>query len=162
MGRRAQWGSMKERLRLLSIGSLLLALGCGGDDDPVRPQGGTPKPSAYVINQRSGDMSVIDLATRTVTATVPIASILTDIAITPDGAIAYVTLPGVDQVFEIELATNTVTASVPVQNGPVDVAITPSGAFAYVFAQRACRSPVELITASRPLERQGPRPVQPC
>ena len=93
---------------------------------------------------------------------VPIASILTDIAITPDGAIAYVTSPGVDQVFEIELATNTVTASVPVQNGPVDVAITPGGAFAYVFAQRACRSPVELITASLPLERQGPRPVQPC
>jgi YVTN family beta-propeller protein len=53
------------------------------------------------------------------------------VAITPDGAFAYVTNAGSDTVSVIDTATNTVTTTVTVGSGPGGVAITPDGAFAY-------------------------------
>jgi YVTN family beta-propeller protein len=54
------------------------------------------------------------------------------VAITPDGAFAYVANPGSDDVSVIATSTNTVVATVTVGQGPFGVAITPDGAFAYV------------------------------
>ena len=53
-------------------------------------------------------------------------------AITPDGAFAYVVINNFDVVSVIETASNTVVATVTVGVRPVGVAITPDGAFAYV------------------------------
>ena len=86
---------------------------------------------AYVIDFLSDQVSVIDLASNTVTAVVEVTSPFR-IAITPDGAFAYVTNRAVDSVSVIEVASNTVTARVAVGSQPVGVAITPDGAFAYV------------------------------
>jgi YVTN family beta-propeller protein len=56
------------------------------------------------------------------------------VAITPNGAFAYVTndLPGEGEVSVIKTSTNSVVATVPVGGRAYGVAITPNGAFAYV------------------------------
>ena len=57
------------------------------------------------------------------------------VAITPDGAFAYVTNLSLGRVSVIETASNTVVATVVVGVEPRGVAITPDGAFAYVMNQ---------------------------
>jgi YVTN family beta-propeller protein len=53
------------------------------------------------------------------------------VAITPDGAHAYVTNFEDNTVSVITTASNTVTATIPVRTGPIGVAITPDGTHAY-------------------------------
>jgi YVTN family beta-propeller protein len=88
------------------------------------------KPFAYVPNNRSGTVSVIDTATNAVVATVPVGGSPRQVAITPDGTRAYVTNVGALSV--IDTATNTVVGSVPLAGSPGVVAITPDGTRAYV------------------------------
>ena len=80
---------------------------------------------AYVTNAFSNNVSVIDLASNTVTATVVVGNRPLGVAITPDGAFAYVTNENSNNVSVIDLASNTVTATVAVGNFPSGVAITP-------------------------------------
>ena len=54
------------------------------------------------------------------------------VAITPDGAYAYVTNYTTYTVSVISTATNTVTATVTVGSDPYGVAVTPNGAYVYV------------------------------
>src|SRR5262249_33737345 len=108
-------------LRALSLGLLGVMLG----STPAEAQ-----PFAYVTNSGSNTVSVIDTATNTVVANVPVVSPI-GVAITPDGTHAYVTnFTGTVSV--IATATNTVVATVPVGNNPSGVAITPDGTHAYV------------------------------
>ncbi len=90
---------------------------------------------AYVANQTSGTVSVIDAATNTVVATIPFVS-NTDspigVAITPDGKYAYVTKGNPNTVSVIATATNLVVATIPVGVGTYGVAVTPDGKYAYV------------------------------
>jgi YVTN family beta-propeller protein len=61
---------------------------------------------------------VIDTASNTVVATIPVGQIPQGVAITPDGTRAYVT-NGVDNtVSVIDTASNTVVATIPVGNFP--------------------------------------------
>lgn len=107
---------------------------------PVQAQ-----PFAYVTNAGSCDVSVIDVATNTVVATVPMAggeAFLWDIAITPDGTRVYVAEVYYsdesifNQVEVIDTASNTVVETIPLEGDtfyiPPCVAITPDGAYAYV------------------------------
>ena len=52
------------------------------------------EPFAYVTNYQSHSVSVIDTATNAVIATVPVGSSPGGVAITPDGAFAYVANQG--------------------------------------------------------------------
>ena len=54
------------------------------------------------------------------------------IAITPDGATAYVANLGADNVTPIDIATNTAGTPIAVGDSPCGIAITPDGATAYV------------------------------
>jgi YVTN family beta-propeller protein len=83
---------------------------------------------AYVANFSANTVVVIDTATTTVEATVPVESGPVGVAITPDGTHAYVANELSDTVSVIDTATNTVVATVPVAPGsaPFRVAITPS------------------------------------
>ncbi len=65
-------------------------------------------------------------------ATVGVGNFPIGVAITPDGAFAYVTNLLTGTVSVIETASNTLVATVRVALDPVGVAITPDGAFAYV------------------------------
>jgi len=54
------------------------------------------------------------------------------VAVTPNGAFAYVTNQGTNDVSVISTATNAVVATIPVGSNPLGLAITPDGAFAYI------------------------------
>jgi YVTN family beta-propeller protein/probable HAF family extracellular repeat protein len=89
-------------------------------------------PFAYVANASSNNVSVIDTATHTVTATLTVGATPDGVAITPNGAFAYVTNRDANNVSVIDTATHAITATVMVQNLPRRIAIAPNGAFAYV------------------------------
>ena len=81
---------------------------------------------AYVTSPGEGTVSVIDTATNTVVATIPVGVGPIGVAITPDGTRAYVTNGDSNTVSVIDTATNTLVATVPVGVRPVAVAITPA------------------------------------
>lgn len=68
-------------------------------------------------------MSVINSATNTVTATIPVGSLPQGVAVTPDTSHVYVTNVGSDTVSVIDSATNAVSATIGVGGSPVAVAI---------------------------------------
>ncbi|MBQ26537.1 MAG: hypothetical protein CMH81_00115 [Nitrospiraceae bacterium] len=110
-----------------------VAVSCEGDKnvEPVSLQQPTVSQSvksstrAYVTNNSSGTVSVIDVDTNTVIATIPVEDAPNGVAITPDGTRAYVTNWLSNTVSVIDVTTNTVVATIPVGDGPNGVAITP-------------------------------------
>jgi YVTN family beta-propeller protein len=78
-----------------------------------------------VANQSSGNVSVIETATNSVVATVPAGVFPEWVAITPDGASAYVADLSSFNVQVIDTASNAVIAAVPVGGVSFGVAITP-------------------------------------
>ncbi|MGH6846264.1 MAG: YncE family protein [Methylocella sp.] len=90
-------------------------------------------PFAYVENEVSATVSVIDTATNTVVGTpIPVGKEPLGVAVTPDGKHAYVANRGSGNVSVIDTATNMVVATVVVGNVPFNVAVTPDGKHAYV------------------------------
>ena len=96
---------------------------------------------AYVTSADTSLVSVISTATNTVTATISTyfgpnifgaESAPYGVAITPNGAYAYITNAGSSSVSVISTATNTITANITDRGEPYDVAITPNGTYAYV------------------------------
>ena len=97
---------------------------------------------AYVANNGSktmesthGSVSVIDTSTKTVVSTVHkgVKEGAGGIAITPNGAYAYVSVGSYSHtVSVIDTSTNMVVSTVDVGNSPDGVAITPNGSYAYV------------------------------
>jgi YVTN family beta-propeller protein len=94
--------------------------------------------TAYVANYGNSTVSVIDVATGTVTSTIPVGvGSPHSVAFSPNGTTAYVTKYGygfsaAGEVSVIDVATATVTGTIPVGGGPVSVAFSPNGATAYV------------------------------
>ena len=103
---------MKALKKTLTLACMALLLGMSFGSIPSQAQ-----TFAYVTNQGiSGDVSVIATASNTVVATVPVGGFPIGVAITPDGAFAYVTNIQSDAVSIIAIASNTVVATVPVGN----------------------------------------------
>ncbi len=75
---------------------------------------------------------MIDAASNTVVATVPVGSLPQGVAVTPDGTHAYVANEFSNTVSVIDTTSNTVVATVTVGNRPLGVAVTPDGKHAYV------------------------------
>ncbi len=143
-----------KRVGVVAVAALAWA--CSSDRvQPQEPEVGTrlhPRPSTivtpaaapnpplvYVTNSGSPSrsVSVIQTATNTVVATVDVRpQHPVGVAITPDGAFAYVATGfgpvQLGRVVVIETASNSVATEVGVGFIPHDVAITPDGAFAYV------------------------------
>ena len=87
---------------------------------------------AYVTAWGSGTVSVIDLATDSVLATVPVGSHPMGVAVTPDATRAYVSNERSNSVSVIDTATNTVVATVPVGESPTGIRVNPSGTQVWV------------------------------
>src|SRR5262249_29968307 len=84
----------------------------------------------YIANGDSNNVSVIDTATNTVIATIPVGGDAFGVAVTPDSSKVYIgNLIG--NVSVIAMATNTVIATIPIRN-PVGMAVTPDGSRLYV------------------------------
>jgi YVTN family beta-propeller protein len=75
---------------------------------------------------------VLNAATNTVTATIPVGSLPHFFAITPDGSTIYLTDTGSNSVAVIDAATNTVTATIGVGATPQGDAINSAGTAVYV------------------------------
>ena len=86
---------------------------------------------AYVANDGSNTISVINTATNQVTST-SVGNIPFGVAVTPDAKFAYVTNNGSNTVSVIDTTTNQVANTVPVGTGPFGLAVTPDGKSAYV------------------------------
>ena len=89
----------------------------------------------FVPNNSSRNVSVVDLTTLKVTATIDLAAGPTGVAFTLDGSEAYVSTVGdgpTDVVEVIDTATYRVIDSIPVGRTPNMVAVRPDGAIAVV------------------------------
>lgn len=92
----------------------------------VTPDGST----LYVTQMKIDAVTVIDVDTHTVTATIPVSTGPYGIAVSPDGAAVYVSRQnGIDI---ISAATGTVTHSVAMPGVPMKIGFTPDGRKAYV------------------------------
>jgi YVTN family beta-propeller protein/VCBS repeat-containing protein len=95
---------------------------------------------AYVIQRGSNyadTIAVLDTATNTVTATIPVAGSLSSLAISPDGKNAYSTQSGQwgdGSMSVIDLNSNIITSTTTGLFGPTSIAVSPDGTRAYVVA----------------------------
>jgi YVTN family beta-propeller protein len=88
---------------------------------------------AYVAQFRAQQVSVIDVATNTVVAAIPVGTQPFEVLLSPDGSRAYVTNVGLNSSIEvIDTATNTVVASIPAPHVYRYMAISPDGTRLYV------------------------------
>ncbi|MGD0709968.1 MAG: T9SS type A sorting domain-containing protein [Bacteroidales bacterium] len=90
--------------------------------------------TAYITNRGSNSVSVINVVTNTVTATipVPVGADPWGVSVSPDGNKVYVITNSDSTVRVINTATNTVTAYIPVGENPVGIAVSPDGNWVYV------------------------------
>ena len=77
-------------------------------------------------------ISVIDVETRTVVATIPVGTNPITVAQSPDGRRLYVTDRGDDRVSVIDTIARAVVATIPTGERPVGIVVHPDGSRAYV------------------------------
>jgi YVTN family beta-propeller protein len=87
---------------------------------------------AYVCNQSSHSVSVIDTATNRVLTNISVGTGPYGIAVSPDGTHAYVSNSSSHTVSLIDTETNRVLTNIPVGNHPTGVAVSPDGTRTYV------------------------------
>ena len=85
--------------------------------------------NAYITNGFSNTVSVIDTATNTVTATIPVGRFPFGVAVTPDGSKVYVPNIGDNTVSVISMVTG---SPIPALPGPFSAAVTADGSKVYV------------------------------
>ena len=99
-------------------------------------------PFAYLTSGGSpaeGRVTVVDTATHTVIAHVPIAGRPGNVAVHPAGTWVYVATNEGNTVAVIETTTHTVLATIPVSDGPTAVAVHPAGTALYVARAHTAR-----------------------
>jgi len=90
------------------------------------------EPLAYVANQGSNSVSVVDIANNSTIATIAVGVQPVRVAASTVNPLLYVTNFRSDTVSVIDTATEAVTATIPTLANPLDVALTPDGARVYV------------------------------
>jgi YVTN family beta-propeller protein len=88
--------------------------------------------NAYIANNGSNDVSVIDTATNKVTATISVGSFPLGVTVTPDGGNVYVTNTNSATVSVIDPVSNKVIDRVSVGTQPYSLAAAPDGRRVYV------------------------------
>jgi YVTN family beta-propeller protein len=88
------------------------------------PPAASTTPYAYVANEDSSTVSVINASTNKVVKTVTVGTYPTGVAITPNGSYAYVANSDANTVSVIKTSTNKVVKTVTVGSDPYGVAIT--------------------------------------
>ncbi len=89
-------------------------------------------PFAYVANNSSNTVSVINIPTGQVANSILVGSGPGGVAVSPDQTQVYVSNNQGNSVSVISTASSTVVATIPVQSSPFGVAFTPDGTSAYV------------------------------
>ena len=88
----------------------------------------------YAVNRGAGTIAAIDVASRSVVATIPVGFLPGGVAISPDDTLLYATNSGDSTVTVIDATTNAVLTTVAVGAGGITrgVAVTPDGAEVFV------------------------------
>jgi len=105
------------------------------------PEGDMPREVAFsadgsqavIVNRDTDTVTFFDVATQTITHTVPVGDFPVHVAVTPDNLLAVVANPLSDNVSLIDMASHTVVGTVAVTGSqPYRVAVTSDSAFAVV------------------------------
>ena len=88
--------------------------------------------TAYITNNGSSTVSVINVTTNTVSATIPVGTNPYGVSVSSDGSKVYVTNSGAGTVSVINTATNSVTATISVGSIPYGVCVSPDNSKVYV------------------------------
>ena len=143
---RRNGGAWKRLALVLMLASLL-------------PPAASRAQNAYITNENSNTVSVIDTVTNTVIATIPVGLSPFGVVVSLDGSKVYFTHVG--GVSVIDTVTNTVIATIPVGLSSSccgGVAVTPDGSKVYVVNTNA--SNVSVIDAATNTVIGSPIPVQ--
>lgn len=89
-------------------------------------------PLAWITNQGSHDVSVVDLTSETVIDTVPVGRSPAGVAASPSAHRVYITNPGSNEISAIDVATRKVVATASVGQGAVGIEAAPDGKRVYV------------------------------
>ena len=84
-------------------------------------------PFAYITNQGSHDVSVVDLATQAVVATVPVGRSPAGVAAASASGRVYVSNPDSKSISVIDMRRQAVVATLPAGLGPVGIDVSPDG-----------------------------------
>ena len=123
-------GAGKGIRRLVVAGTAVVLGGLGLAVPASAASGGGY--NAYVTDSRQNQVYVIDTATNTITATVPVGAGPRGVAATPDGSRVYVADHSGAAVSVLDPASATVVSTIPVAGAPSFVAVSPDGRKAYV------------------------------
>lgn len=99
----------------------------------VSPDGAT----VLVTNWCTWDLSIIDVASATEVARLPIGRYPRGIAISPDSTRAYVSVMGGSEVVAVDLAGRSVSVLATVGRGPRHLVLSPDGSTLYVTSNNA-------------------------
>ncbi|MFK8102571.1 MAG: beta-propeller fold lactonase family protein [Saprospiraceae bacterium] len=88
--------------------------------------------SAYIANAGSNTVSVVDVASYSVTSTISVGASPVGVAVTPDETKAYISNSGAGTVSVINTASQSVTTTITVGNNPWGIAVHPDGSKVYV------------------------------
>lgn len=149
-------GSSVSSIDLASGTTENIAVGANPGEVVVSADGRT----AYAANQGSDTVSVIDVASGSVTSTVAVGRVPAGLALTPDGGTLWVANYTDGTVQPVDTSTLVAGAPVAVGDGPENMAITPDGTTLYVAnIHDNTVSPVDLATAKAGTAIPvGPRP----
>ena len=87
----------------------------------------TAPQSAIVANFGSNNVSIVNLSTMVVTATLPVGTQPVDVLVAPNQSTAFVANYGSNTITEINLKTNTVAATLAVGAAPASLTMDPGG-----------------------------------
>jgi DNA-binding beta-propeller fold protein YncE len=83
--------------------------------------------TAVVANTGSGTVDVLDTQSGTLRVSIPVGPGLVQVAVSDDGAVAYVSVGGTSEVVRVDLKSQAVTHRVRVPHPPAQVLLTASG-----------------------------------
>src|SRR5919108_3205505 len=93
---RARRQGLQGDIRKFSVAAMVLAFVC------LWASAGSPQPKAYVTNEKTNDISVIDTTTDKVIATVPVGERPRGIRLSPSGKRGYVALGEEDRIAVVD------------------------------------------------------------
>ena len=108
----------------------------------------------YVANEDAAQVSVVDVPSGTVIATVKMGDEPEGVTIRPDGKVVYVTSEDEGAVYAIDTATNKVLKKVPVGHRPRSIGFLPDGSRAFVSLEN------EFSSDTNAREPSGRNPIE--
>ena len=128
---------MKKMKKLFTILILLAIIGLSANAQ-----------TAYITNYSDNTVSVINVATNIVTASIHVGSNPMGVSVSPDGSKVYVTNASSNTVSVINTATNTVTATIAVGAIPAGVSVSPNGSKVFVANEGGSPSTISVINTA--------------